>query len=82
MIPLSYTKPALWRQIKKSRGRRRLALWRRSGADGGALPVYTDAFSRLFSALYTVHIYSVSQKACVFNGFAVLQIRHNLHFAE
>ena len=39
-------------------------------------------FSRLFSALYTVHIHAVSQKASVFNGFINLQIRHNLHFAE
>jgi hypothetical protein len=39
-------------------------------------------FSRLFLALYTVHIHAVSQKASVFNGFIDLQIRHNLHFAE
>jgi hypothetical protein len=29
-------------------------------------------FSRLFSALYTVHIHAVSQKASVFNDFADL----------
>lgn len=39
-------------------------------------------FSRLFSALYTVHIHAVSQKASVFNGFSDLQIRHNHYFAE
>ena len=32
-------------------------------------------FSRLFSVLYTVYIHAVSQKASVFNGFAVFIIR-------
>ena len=32
-------------------------------------------FSRLFYVLYTVYIHAVSQKASVFNGFAVFIIR-------
>ena len=32
-------------------------------------------FSRLFSVLYAVYIHAVSQKASVFNGFAVFVIR-------
>lgn len=39
-------------------------------------------FPGLFSALYTVHIHAVSQKASVFNGCSDLQIRHNHYFAE
>ena len=58
MIPLSYT-IRIVAAIKKNGGWLRPVLWRRSGVDGGALPVHTDAvFAAVFCAVYSAYSYS------------------------
>ena len=67
MIPLSYT----FRVVAASKK----IVWLAVACFVAAIWCILMQFSRPFSALYTVHIHAVPQKASVFNGFAVFVIR-------